>query len=63
MEEAKKRKAATVAWTGANGGRLKGAVDYCVRIPSDNTARIQEGHLLLIHLLCALIEQELFKGK
>ena len=60
LQQAKKQGAVTVAWTGKSGGKIKDAADYCIRIPSDNTARIQEGHLLLIHLLCGLVEQELF---
>lgn len=61
IEQAKKQKAITVGWTGKTGGKLKDIVDYCICIPSNNTARIQEGHVLLIHIICSLIEEELFK--
>ena len=61
MEQARKQKAVTVAWTGKTGGKLKDAVDLCIGIPSENTARIQEGHVLLIHIISKLIEEELFK--
>jgi len=61
IEQAKKQKAITVGWTGKTGGKLKNLVDYCICIPSENTARIQEGHVLLIHIICSIIEEELFK--
>jgi D-sedoheptulose 7-phosphate isomerase len=49
-----------VAMTGASGGKLKALADYWINIPSDDTPRIQECHMLLGHLICELIEQELF---
>ena len=61
IEQAKKQKAITVGWTGKTGGKLKNIVDYCICIPSENTARIQEGHVLLIHIICSIVEEELFK--
>ncbi|MEW6040885.1 MAG: D-sedoheptulose 7-phosphate isomerase [Elusimicrobiota bacterium] len=61
LQQAKKQKATTVAWTGKSGGKIKNKVDFCICAPSDNTARIQEVHVLLIHILCGIIEQELFK--
>jgi len=59
--EAKKRKAITVGFTGFNGGKLKSICDYCISAPSNITARIQECHTLIIHIICSLVEQELFK--
>jgi D-sedoheptulose 7-phosphate isomerase len=50
----------TVAFTGASGGRLRDGVEYCLHVPSDDTARIQEGHTIIGHILCELIEQALF---
>lgn len=49
-----------VAMTGADGGKLKDLADLLINIPSKTTPRIQEGHMLLGHLICELIEQELF---
>ena len=49
-----------VAFTGASGGELGELVDVCVRIPSDSTARIQEGYMLLCHAACHLVERALF---
>lgn len=49
-----------VGMTGAGGGRLAELADICLQIPSNDTARIQEGHTLLGHLLCDALEQSLF---
>lgn len=49
-----------VAMTGASGGKIAGMADMCLRMPSDDTPRIQEAHTLLGHLLCDLLEQRLF---
>jgi D-sedoheptulose 7-phosphate isomerase len=50
----------TVAMTGASGGRLLVEADYCISIPSIDTPRIQEHHILVGHILCELVEQALF---
>ena len=50
----------TVALTGRNGGKMRKAVDYCICVPSDDTPRIQEAHILIGHILCEIIEEELF---
>jgi D-sedoheptulose 7-phosphate isomerase len=41
-------------------GKLKALADVCLEVPSRRTSRIQEGHLALLHTLCAIIEDELF---
>ncbi len=60
---AKKQGATVIGWTGKGGGKLKDLADVCLRVPSDRTARVQEGHLALLHVLCALVEEELFPAK
>jgi D-sedoheptulose 7-phosphate isomerase len=50
---------ATIGLTGAGGDDLALEVDVCLRVPSTNTARIQEGHILLAHVLCELAEHDL----
>lgn len=50
----------TVAWTGADGGRL-GQMCDCICIPSTETARIQECHILIGHIVCGLVEHEYFR--
>ena len=59
-EAAVARGVKVVGFTGESGGRLASLCDICFRIPSSETPRIQEGHEFLGHLLCALIEAELF---
>ena len=49
----------TIAWTGANGGKLAGLVDYSFVVPSTVTSRIQESHITLGHVLCELVEDHL----
>jgi D-sedoheptulose 7-phosphate isomerase len=51
--------ARTIGLTGVGGGRLLEACDECVRFPSDDTPRIQEGHTLIGHILCEIVEDEL----
>lgn len=50
----------TVALTGAGGGQMKAEADYCICIPSRETPRIQEHHILVGHLLCEMVERALF---
>jgi D-sedoheptulose 7-phosphate isomerase len=52
--------ATVVGMTGARGDRLRALCDCCLVVPSDDTPRIQEGHAVLIHALCALVEQSVF---
>jgi len=47
----------TVGLSGRDGGRLESSTDLCLIVPSDNTARIQEAHILVGHILCDLAEQ------
>lgn len=48
----------TIAWTGGTGGKLAGMADYAFIVPSTVTARIQESHITLGHVLCELIEDQ-----
>jgi len=52
---AKKMHMHTGALTGRSGGKLKSIVDVCLRVPSDDTPRIQECHILLGHILCEIV--------
>jgi len=49
-----------IGFTGEHGGDMKDRCDICFRVPSGETPRIQEGHEFIGHLLCALIESEMF---
>ena len=55
----RERKAKTIALLGNNGGIIKECVDIPIIVDSNNTARIQEVHRLLYHIICELVEKEL----
>lgn len=50
----------TVGMTGRAGGQMPGRCDYLLRVPSDSTPRIQEGHIVIGHAICQIIEAQLF---
>jgi D-sedoheptulose 7-phosphate isomerase len=56
MAVAKEKGLITVGLTGGTGGKLPAAVDYCLCVPSKDTPRIQESHILTGHILCEIIE-------
>ncbi|MDH4200530.1 MAG: D-sedoheptulose 7-phosphate isomerase [Spirochaetia bacterium] len=60
IEAAKSTGMMTIGLSGISGGKIKALCDYCICVPSDQTPRIQEAHLLLEHIICAVIEEELF---
>ncbi len=60
VQAAKEAGLTTVGWTGGTGGKLAGMVDYPFVVPSTVTARIQESHITLWHVLCELIEDQVF---
>ena len=59
LQEAGKRQISTVGLTGRDGGLMRSCADHLLNVPSDNTPRIQEMHILLIHTICGLIENGL----
>ncbi len=60
VKVAKERGAKTVGFTGRDGGKLAELVDLVISVPSDKTTRIQESHITIFHIICYLIERELF---
>lgn len=62
VKAGKEKGITTVCFTGKSGGRspLKSSVDYCLAVPSNDTPRIQESHILLGHIICEIVEQQLF---
>jgi D-sedoheptulose 7-phosphate isomerase len=60
FETAKEKGMLTVGFTGESGGRMKPLSDYLVNIPSTDTPRIQECHMLVGHIICQLVEEKLF---
>ncbi len=62
MKLARERQATTVGFTGGDGGAMKADADYCLTVPSKVTARIQEAHILIGHLLCDWVEASFVDG-
>jgi len=62
IEAAKRKGMTSVALTGQGGGQLRGMVDRCICVPSGDTPRVQESHILIGHILCEIVERELFGG-
>ena len=60
LKEAKRKKAITVGFTGESGGKLKEYADYLLQVPSKETPHIQEAHITIGHVICYLVERELF---
>ncbi|HJW27972.1 MAG TPA: D-sedoheptulose 7-phosphate isomerase [Saprospiraceae bacterium] len=52
----------TIGFTGSGGGAMKELSDYLINVPSQDTPRIQESHILIGHVICELVEAEYFKG-
>ncbi len=50
----------TVGLTGETGGKTKAEAEHCICVPSRDTARIQESHIMIGHILCEIVECELF---
>lgn len=60
FEQAKTQGMITVGLTGETGGKMKPVSDYLLNIPSTDTPRIQEAHITVGHIICELVELELF---
>jgi len=60
LSVAKKAGMRTVAFAGCTGGKLKDVVDHCICVPSNETPRIQECHILVGHIISELVEQTIF---
>ena len=60
MQKAKETGMRTVGFTGKDGGKMKDICDIMICVPSVNIPRIQEAHILIGHIICQLIEEEMF---
>ena len=60
LEKANEIEMNTIGFTGKNGGKISEICDVILKIPSDDTPRIQEAHILIGHIICQLIEEQLF---
>lgn len=50
----------TIVFTGKGGGRVTDICDICIKVPSEETPRIQESHILIGHIICCIVEEKLF---
>ncbi len=62
LAEARRKGLVCVGFTGAAGGDMPPLCDICLRMPSNETPKIQEGHIVSGHIICALIERAIFGG-
>lgn len=60
LRACRKRRLITIGLTGKSCGKMKPLCDYCIPIPSADTPRVQEAHILVVHILCDLVEDALF---
>lgn len=63
IQAAKEKNMLTIGLTGESGGKMAGLCDYLIQIPSKDTPRIQEAHILVGHIICELVEAALFGKK
>lgn len=61
FETAREKGIKTVGFTGTTGGKMKDLSDYLVNVPSTDTPRIQESHIMLGHIICQLVEEQYFQ--
>ena len=61
IREAKRKGMTVIGFLGKDGGSSKGIVDIPIVIPSNDTQRIQEGHITVAHILCGMVENEMFE--
>src|ERR1700760_4935812 len=62
FETAREKGITTIGMTGEGGGKLAGLSDHLLAMPSRNTPRIQEAHMLLGHIICQLVEEQYFNA-
>ena len=60
FETAKQKELITVGFTGQGGGKLAACSDHLIDVPSKNTPRIQEAHIMIGHIICELVEEQYF---
>ncbi|MEE1097743.1 MAG: D-sedoheptulose 7-phosphate isomerase [Bacteroidales bacterium] len=62
FEVAKRKKVSIIAMTGEGGGKMASECDILIDVPSNDTPRIQESHIMLGHIICQKVEEDLFKN-
>ena len=63
FEVCREKSLCTIAMTGASGGKMREQADLLINVPSNDTPRIQEAHITVGHIICELVEQEIFGEK
>jgi D-sedoheptulose 7-phosphate isomerase len=62
LEESRRLGLITIGLTGKTAGEMRRLCHFCICVPSSETPKIQEGHIVLGHIICGLIEREMFAG-
>ena len=60
LKKCREEKIFTIGLTGSSGDKMKDLCDICLSVPSDETPRIQEMHILIGHIICRIVEEKLF---
>ena len=60
FKTARTKKITTIGFTGASGGKMKSLSDHLIDVPSSDTPRIQESHIMIGHIICQLVEEKYF---
>lgn len=60
FETARKKEMITIGFTGESGGKMKSLSDHLINIPSTDTPRIQESHIMVGHIICQLVEENMY---
>lgn len=63
FETARAKKIKTIGFTGSAGGKMKTLSDHLINVPSADTPRIQESHIMIGHIICQLVEEKYFAAK
>lgn len=62
LEEARKKGLLTIGLMGEKFCKMEELCDYIIKIPSSETPKIQESHIMIGHIICAIVEEKMFKG-
>ena len=60
LKACKEKEIISIGLTGQSGGKMADLCDYCIKVPSNCTPRIQESHIVIGHIICAIVEEEIF---
>ncbi|WP_086243562.1 D-sedoheptulose 7-phosphate isomerase [Campylobacter devanensis] len=60
LKVCKEKEIISIGLTGQSGGKMVDLCDYCIKVPSNCTPRIQESHIVIGHIICAIVEEEIF---